>query len=172
MQGLVLFSFTPLLPEGCLFWWSYSWFRPVYMNLLSERGKLMLLIKNTLLPTHQHQSLDMLLVIEKGNTVRVSSPQLYLASHYQNFSTITSNLWILLSSQSLGKAIYPHFTDQSHKRIQKLGRKGDLNPNIILKTSLHSCFPKSLKVPVLRTWKSHIPADFFLALKDLSLVRG
>lgn len=29
----------------------------------------MLLIKTTLLPTHQHQSLDMLLVIEKGNSV-------------------------------------------------------------------------------------------------------
>lgn len=122
MQGLVLFSFTPVLPEGCLFWWSYSWFRPVCMNLLSERGKLMLLIKTTLLPTHQHQSLDMLLVIEKGSTVWVSSPQLSLAPHYQNFSTITSKPWILLSSQSLGKALYPDFTDQSHERMQNLGR--------------------------------------------------
>lgn len=120
----VLFSLTPVLPNGCLFWWSYSWFRPVYMNLLSERGKLMLLIKTTLLPTHQHQSLDMLLVIEKGSIVWVSSPQLSLAPHYQNFSTITSKPWILLSSQSLGKAIYPHFTDQSHKRMQNLGRNG------------------------------------------------
>lgn len=121
--GLVLFSFTPVSPKGCLFWCSYSWFRPVYMNLLSARGKLMLLIKTTLLPTHQHQSLDMLLVIEKGSTVWVSSPQLSLDPHYQNFSTITSKPWILLSSQSLGKAIYPHFTDQSHKRKQNLDRK-------------------------------------------------
>lgn len=60
------------------------------MNLLSARGKLMLLIKTTLLTTHQHQSLDMLLVIEKGSTVGVSSPQLSLDPHYQNFSTITS----------------------------------------------------------------------------------